>query len=215
MLQLMIRVPSSGSRFTSKLGAAAGTDAADHGIDADHPLILDLDATLLDSHSEKENTAPTYKRGFGFHPLLAFFDHGPGGTGEPAAAGLRPGNAGANTAVDHKTVLTRALKQLPWNPGYRVGRNVLVRTDSGGGTHEFLNHLTTRRLQYSIGFTPRQARPPRPPNKASGWDRLSGNDFGGARKRVDGGPVAVGSAGLGSGGTGSGAQGREDACLQP
>ena len=132
---------------------AAGEHAADHGIDAEHPLILDMDATLLDSHSEKQSAAPTYKRGFGFHPLLGFFDHGTDGTGEPAAALLRPGNAGANTAADHKRVLAEALKQLPWDPGYRVGRKVLVRTDSGGGTHDFLTYLTNRHLQYSIGFT--------------------------------------------------------------
>jgi hypothetical protein len=65
---------------------------------------------------------------------------------------LRPGNAGANTAADHKTVLAAALEQLPWRPGYRVGRKVLVRTDAGGGTHEFVNYCHNRRLQYSLGF---------------------------------------------------------------
>jgi len=132
---------------------AAGEHAAHYGLTAKCPLVIDIDATLLDSHSDnKEGAAPTYKKGFGFHPLLGFFDHGGDGTGEPAAALLRPGNAGANTAADHTMVLDEALKQLPWDPGYRVGRKVLVRTDSGGGTHEFLNYLTARRLQYSIGF---------------------------------------------------------------
>ncbi len=130
----------------------AGTQAPDHGIDAEHPLIIDLDATLLDAHSEKDCAAPTFKRGYGFHPLLAFIDHGTDGTGEPAAALLRPGNAGSNTAADHKRVLHDALEQLPWQPGYRVGRKVLVRTDAGGGTHEFLSYCHARRLQYSIGF---------------------------------------------------------------
>src|SRR3546814_4444732 len=36
---------------------------------------------------------------------------------------------------------------------WRIGRNVLVRTDSGGGTHEFLDYCHRRRLGYSIGFT--------------------------------------------------------------
>ncbi len=63
--------------------------------------MIDLDATLVTAHSEKEAAAPTYKRGFGFHPLLAYADHGDGGTGEPVAALLRPGNAGSNTAADH------------------------------------------------------------------------------------------------------------------
>jgi hypothetical protein len=65
---------------------------------------------------------------------------------------LRPGNAGSNTAADHKTVLAAALNQLPEQPGYRVGRTVLVRTDSGGGTHEFVRYCHQRRLQYSVGF---------------------------------------------------------------
>lgn len=53
------------------------------------PIVLDLDATLVTAHSEKEGAAPTWKRTFGFHPLLAFVDHGPGGTGAPVAALLR------------------------------------------------------------------------------------------------------------------------------
>jgi hypothetical protein len=48
-------------------------------------LIVDIDATLVTAHSEKENAQPTYKKGFGFHPLLAFIDHGRPGCGEPAA----------------------------------------------------------------------------------------------------------------------------------
>jgi hypothetical protein len=132
--------------------SAAGELAADHGIDETHPLVIDLDATLVTAHSDKELAAPTFKRGYGFHPLCAFADHGPAGTGEPLAMLLRPGNAGANTAADHKTVLADALAQLPGVTGHRVGRTVLIRADAGGGTHEFLNYLTARRLAYSVGF---------------------------------------------------------------
>ena len=64
------------------------------------PLILDVDATLIDAHSDKQGAAPTYKQGFGFHPLGVWLDRGDG-TGEALAAILRPGNAGANTAADH------------------------------------------------------------------------------------------------------------------
>jgi hypothetical protein len=63
----------------------AGSTAPDHKIAADKPLVIDLDASLLTAHSEKELAAPTYKRGFGFHPIGAWIDHGEGGTGEPAA----------------------------------------------------------------------------------------------------------------------------------
>ncbi|MCP2278397.1 IS1380 family transposase [Nocardia amikacinitolerans] len=131
----------------------AGEHAPDRGITAEGPLTIDLDATLIDAHSDKEHAAPTFKRGFGFHPLLAFADHGTTGTGEPLAQLLRPGNAGANTAADHKQILAAALEQLPWRPGYRVGKKVLVRTDAGGGTHEFVAYCHARRVQYSLGFT--------------------------------------------------------------
>ena len=83
----------------------AGEHAPDHGSDAKQPLIIDLDATLVTSHSDKEKAAPTFKRGFGFHPLCAFVDHGPDGTGEPLAMLLRAGNAGSNTAADHELSL--------------------------------------------------------------------------------------------------------------
>jgi hypothetical protein len=131
---------------------AAGDRAPDHHADAAHPVIIDLDASLVNTHSDKESAAPTYKRGFGFHPLCAFVDHGHEGTGEPVAIVLRPGNAGANTATDHKRVLAQALAQLPGEHGYRVGKKVLVRTDAAGATHEFLDYLHGRRLGYSVGF---------------------------------------------------------------
>src|SRR4051794_27642083 len=66
---------------------------------------------------------------------MGFVDHGPGGTGGPVAALLRPGNAGSNTAADHITATRLALAQLPKE--YRRGRRTLIRCDSAGGTHEF------------------------------------------------------------------------------
>lgn len=133
--------------------AAAGPDSPAHAASEQNPLVVDLDATLVTSHSEnKEQAKPTYKRGFGFHPLAAFVDHGSGGTGEPLAMLLRPGNAGSNTAADHITVTAASLAQLP--DGHRTGRAVLVRTDTAGGTHGFLDWLThpARDLGYSVGF---------------------------------------------------------------
>ena len=117
-------------------------------------MIIDLDATLVTAHSEKEHAAPTFKRGYGFHPMCAFIDHGPAGTGEPLHLMLRPGNAGSNTAADHITATRKALAQLPGHrPARRPGRKVLIRTDAAGATHTFLDWLTERRLSYSIGFT--------------------------------------------------------------
>jgi hypothetical protein len=132
----------------------AGEQAPDHDCDASSPLIIDLDATLVTSHSDKQDARPTFKKGYGFHPLCAFVDHGPVGTGEPLHVMLRPGNAGSNTAADHITVTRKALAQLPGHtPDARPGRKVLIRTDGAGGTHAFVTWLTTRRLSYSIGFT--------------------------------------------------------------
>jgi hypothetical protein len=112
---------------------------------------VDIDATVVTAHSEKEQASPTWKKTFGFHPLAVFADHGPDGSGEALAVVLRPGNAGSNTAADHIEAVRLALVQLP----RRQRRRVLIRTDSGGGTHEFLAWLTqsARRLAYSVGMT--------------------------------------------------------------
>ncbi len=138
----------------ARVWALAGEHAPDHGIDADRPLVIDTDATLITAHSDKERAAPTFKRGFGFHPLWAFVDHGADGSGEPLTCLLRKGNAGSNTAADHITVVKAALAQLPRHKsGTRPGRKVLIRADGAGATHEFLNWLVSQRLSYSVGFT--------------------------------------------------------------
>jgi Transposase DDE domain group 1 len=115
---------------------------------------VDVDATLVTAHSEKEHAAPTFKRGFGHHPLAAFVDHGQAGTGEPVAMLLRRGNAGSNTAADHITVIRHALRQLPADnaTGHRAGRSVLIRVDGAGSTHELLDWLSACKLSYSVGF---------------------------------------------------------------
>jgi hypothetical protein len=104
------------------------------------PLTLDFDATLVEAHSDKQ--------GFGFHPLGCWLDRGDG-TGEALAGILRPGNAGANTAADHLDVLAMALLGLP-KPLRE--RPILVRADSAGATHAFVNELVRRNLWFSIGF---------------------------------------------------------------
>ena len=106
--------------------------------------VIDLDATLVGSHSEKEQAAPTYKRGFGFHPLLAYLD----ATGEALAGLLRPGNAGSGTAADHVAVLDDALAQLPIDPG---SVEVIARADSAGWSHGFVNHCRERQVRFVIG----------------------------------------------------------------
>jgi len=93
--------------------ALAGEHAPDAQASAEPPLVFDVDATLVRSHSDKEQARPTFKRGFGHHPLCAFLDHGAEGGGEPLAVMLRAGNAGSNTAADHIAVVKDALAQLP------------------------------------------------------------------------------------------------------
>jgi hypothetical protein len=83
--------------------------------------------------------------------MTAWADHGADGNGEPMALVLRAGNAGSNTAADHIEATRLAIAQLP----RQLRRRVLIRADSGGGTHGFLDGLTTksRRLHYSVGMT--------------------------------------------------------------
>lgn len=132
---MLARLRQARAAARARVWALAGTPAR---------VILDLDATLLTAHSEKEGAAGTYKRGFGFHPLLCF----EATTGEALSGILRPGNAGANTAADHITVLDRALAQLP---GGAVDSGTLVRCDSAGATHAFLDAVAGRGLSFSVG----------------------------------------------------------------
>jgi hypothetical protein len=106
--------------------------------------VVDFDGTLIGSHSEKQGAAPTYKRGFGFHPLLCFLD----ATGEALAGILRPGNAGSNTTADHIALLGLALDQLPVDP---ADVEVVARADSAALTHGFVDACRDAQVRFSIG----------------------------------------------------------------
>jgi len=108
-------------------------------------LILDIDASLLLAHSEKQGAAGNYKGGFGFHPLLCYLAE----TGEPLAGLLRPGNAAAHTAADHFEVLQLALEQLPEAD---LDRKILARTDIGGRTHAFTSDCRDAGIRFSVGY---------------------------------------------------------------
>jgi hypothetical protein len=117
-------------------------------------VVLDIDSSLVEIHSEgKEQAAPTYKGGYGFHPIFCFADD----TGEALSGILRPGNAGANTAADHVAVLDAALCQLeaevraghgPGDDPSLVTRQVICRTDSGGTTKGFLAAMRDRNVYF-------------------------------------------------------------------
>ncbi|HLW95883.1 MAG TPA: IS1380 family transposase [Solirubrobacteraceae bacterium] len=115
-----------------------------HG--APERLTIDLDATLVTAHSEKEQAAGSYKGGYGFFPLHAYLDE----TREALGALLRPGNAGANTAVDHMVVLELALAQIPRT--YVETIEILVRADSAGATHALLDYCHEEDLRFSVGY---------------------------------------------------------------
>lgn len=130
--------------------------AAGAGPDLTDGLVIDIDATITLSHSEKENAAKTWKRTFGFHPLLAYLDRPDVAGGEALAAILRPGSAGANTAADHVTVLSMALSALPAHarpdPEDPSAPRVTVRTDSAGATHTFARAIRAAGCGFSLGF---------------------------------------------------------------
>ena len=136
--------------------ARAKAWAAGAGPDLDGELAIDFDATITIAHSEKENAAATWKRTFGFHPLLAFLDRPEIAGGEALAGLLRKGNAGSNTAADHVTVLDLALAAMPAGarprPGQSEGPRVLARSDSAGATHAFAAACRERGVGFSFGF---------------------------------------------------------------
>jgi hypothetical protein len=96
-------------------------------------VVIDMDATLVTASSDKEGAAPTWKKGYGFHPLGAWCRN----TRECLAMKLRPGNAGSNTFADHEEVLAAALEQVP----SRFRRRLLVRVDGAGASHDLVRHL--------------------------------------------------------------------------
>ena len=113
-------------------------------------VVIDMDATLITAHSEKEKAAPTWKKGYGFHPLAAWCRN----TRECLAMLLRPGNAGSNTFTDHREVLTAAIRQVP----SRFRRRILVRVDGAGASHDLIGHLLSlssprRTLRFTCGWT--------------------------------------------------------------
>ena len=109
------------------------------------PVILDIDASLVDIHSEfKEATAATYKGNYGFHPIFCFAD----ATGECLAELLRPGNATANAVVDNLAVLDGALEAL--GEGIIGRRQVIVRSDSAGCSEGFMAGCRSREVSFMV-----------------------------------------------------------------
>jgi hypothetical protein len=130
--------------------------AAGAGPDLATGLTIDIDATISIAHSEKENAAKTWKKTFGFHPLLAYLDRPEIAGGEALAGILRPGKAGSNTAADHAEILTMALAALPVHarpdPDDPAAPRVMIRTDAAGATHAFAAAVRAADCGFSMGF---------------------------------------------------------------
>ncbi|WP_336217034.1 transposase [Nonomuraea sp. LPB2021202275-12-8] len=112
-------------------------------------IVLDLDATLIAAHSNKQGASATFKKGWGFHPLAAWCAN----THECLAMLLRTGSAGSNTVTDHVQVLTEAIRQIP--DGFRA--KIWIRIDGAGATHDLVEHMkglnTTRRtVRFTVGW---------------------------------------------------------------
>ena len=107
--------------------------------------MIDIDATLVNAHSDKEQAAPTWKRGFGFHPLLAYLD----ATGEALAGVLRPGNAGSGHR--HRSRRSCSLMRSPSCRSTRPSIEVIVRADSAGWSHGFVDACRERHVRFVIG----------------------------------------------------------------
>ena len=120
------------------------------GTDLGEVVVLDVDATIVVAHSEKEQATPTFKKTFGYHPIGVWCDN----TAEFLAATLRAGKAGSNTAADHIEVLGAAIAQVP----AAQRKNLLIRSDGAGASHKLLEWLTEqgqvrgRKLEYSLGY---------------------------------------------------------------
>ena len=115
------------------------------GVERPELTVIDIDATLTTAYSEKDEAHGNFKGGYGHHPLLCYLDD----TGEAPAGILRPGNAGSNTAADHKQVLDLALGQLDQRA---LEGEILVRGDGAGATHELTVYCREGGIRFSFGF---------------------------------------------------------------
>jgi Transposase DDE domain group 1 len=111
-------------------------------------IVIDVDATLIGAHTEKEGAAVNFKGGFGFHPLLAYLDD----SREALAAMLRPGNAPAHSAGDQIAVLEHALEQLPRDVVADLDTEIVLRTDAAGSALALCQAARDARIGYLVGF---------------------------------------------------------------
>jgi len=150
--------PSTAFRVIDRIAAAPGLlDALRHAharararvwelAGVPERLTIDLDATLITAHSEKDQAAGTFKGGYGFAPMLAYADE----TDEALAGELRAGNAGANNAADQIAVAEQAVGQIPAE--HIQGIEIVLRVDSAGASHELIDWCRDGQIAFSVGY---------------------------------------------------------------
>ena len=136
--------------------ARAAAWQAGAGPDLSSELYLDLDATIVIAHSDKELAAPTWKHTYGFHPLVCFLDRPEISSGEALSGIVREGRAGSNTTADHIAVLDMAIANLPEHarprPGDVESPSYVARADAAGATYGFAKVCRERGVGFSFGF---------------------------------------------------------------
>nr|WP_007507549.1 IS1380 family transposase [Pseudofrankia saprophytica] len=70
--RVLVAVGRARAVARGRVWSMAGEHAPDRQVSAQDPLVVDLDATLVTAHSEKEAAAPTFKKGFVRHEALCF-----------------------------------------------------------------------------------------------------------------------------------------------
>ena len=111
-------------------------------------VVIDIDATLIAAHTEKEGAAVNFKSGFGFHPLLAYLDE----SHEALAGVLRPGGAPAHSAQAQIDVLDRALAQLPVEVVSDLDTEIVMRIDSAGAASALCQAAQDAGIGFLVGF---------------------------------------------------------------
>jgi hypothetical protein len=145
--RLIDRIASDPEALEALRAARARARAWESGARPER-IVIDVDATLIGAHTEKEGAAVNFMGGFGFHPLLAYLDE----SREALAGMLRPGNAPAHSAADQIAVLEDALEQLPRDVVADLGTEIVLRADSAGSALALCHAARDAKIGYLVGF---------------------------------------------------------------
>ncbi|MDP9696801.1 UNVERIFIED_ORG: hypothetical protein J2X79_004384 [Arthrobacter globiformis] len=123
-----------------------------------HPLIIDLDATLVTSHSDKEKVAGTRIRAVTGSPRLSPVSI----TARPTAPGKSSLSCCARATRAPTAPMTTSTCSKPPPPNWPAsfhdaegrldGKRILVRTDSAGASRKFLWYLHAAGAQFSVSY---------------------------------------------------------------